>query len=91
MVKYLESSHVREFDNKTSDEIACEIRQNKLDDPKYDPTLKAPTCQDSHGNCKARFPCKTLDTTQVDMQTGHLKLEKGEAWYDMLRGTNLEM
>ncbi|KAE9393331.1 hypothetical protein BT96DRAFT_959085 [Gymnopus androsaceus JB14] len=43
MVKYLESAHVGEFENKTSDEVRQDIEQQKLENPNYeDPSLKLP-------------------------------------------------
>src|ERR1700723_527368 len=37
-------------------------------------------CINKYGNCKARFPRPTYDTTQVDPTTGALNIKKGEAW-----------
>ena len=37
-------------------------------------------CINKYGNCKARFPRQTYDTTQVDPETGALNMKKGKAW-----------
>jgi len=38
------------------------------------------TCINKHGNCKARFPRKIYEKTEVDDKTGALNMKKGEAW-----------
>ena len=41
-------------------------------------------CINKHGNCKARFPRKTFDETEVDSNTGALNIKKGEKWINTL-------
>src|SRR6201987_2870563 len=43
-------------------------------------TGRRPTCFNKQGNCKARFPRKIVNQTEVDPETGALNMKKGEAW-----------
>jgi hypothetical protein len=47
-----------------------------------DKTVKRdrPTCINSLGKCKARFPRQLFEQTVVDLNTGALHMKKGEAW-----------
>jgi len=43
-----------------------------------------PGCINKHGNCKARFPRKIIEQTEVDPKTGALNVKKGEPWINTL-------
>ncbi|KAF8702360.1 hypothetical protein AX14_014404 [Amanita brunnescens Koide BX004] len=36
------------------------------------------------GKCKARFPCPTFESSQVDLETGALSIKKHEAWMNFI-------
>ena len=41
-------------------------------------------CLDKSGNCKARFPREIFDETQVDPNTGTIKMKKCESWINTI-------
>ncbi|KDR65460.1 hypothetical protein GALMADRAFT_43933, partial [Galerina marginata CBS 339.88] len=57
----------------------CRKQSDKKSDKK-----DRPGCINKHGNCKARFPRKIVDQTEVDPKTGALNIKKGEAWINTL-------
>jgi hypothetical protein len=57
---------------------SCNIGESLSKDNNKQGKKKWSGCLNKHGQCKARFPRKTFQTSEVDPNTGALNMKKGE-------------